>query len=691
MTTCYAQSWISRTGNRLIIYFADANTAGQGENPLGVSAITGPFTATQNGNPIVLPAPTADPASKQLAMITFYLPQATPATTAQASDVWTVSAPVDAATAGGLPSPAMVAQTATNYTGQLRAPFTLPMTSKVMPIGANVGTSTRPYSEYHYQANLFKSAQSNNVNLTTLDNDGLPLTVSGPVSYTLWSTSRANGVDTKAIPTNNAAPGSSQMGPGQYYLKVTENNHSNPMTLTVSAAGGVAVSPITITPGSVSGNTETGKQFAWTLQRTSPGQWNLSITITFHPPVGATFPYTWSLGRDLVIVGPGNSLAAVGSNGDTAPSANVVAMMKAGNGTPAFHTRNMDNIWDSDGNSCVVSSSDRRPVDSYCWNNWSSIVAQVTAIRPLAFPATIYLWDSYGGLATASPGGSPGPYYVTLPTIAAFQAALGNSLWLFEVVFSAPHGFKTLQTPNVSLPNPQNILFGNAGSSTLYTNNLNGNFQPIWVTGANTIAGYVAGGPHGNGLFAQPIASQAASGYFQVYLPDKGSWTVEGCCAFSTALGSNNYLHIPICADSTLMTDMANTSLANLTPGKTLFIQLGNELWASQPQAFECIKTQSNVLNYPAWASNGYFFQALQSLTAYNIFISVFGAAGRASEIKLVMGSQYAGPNVTTAVCQACSSLGVPASYISVAPYLQPHASASSSLNKLPGFYCRSG
>ena len=41
------------------------------------------------------------------------------------------------------------------------------------------------------------------------------------------------------------------------------------------------------------------------------------------------------------------------------------------------------------------------------------------------------------------------------------------------------------------------------------------------------------------------------------------------------------------------------------------------------------------MLNYPAWASNGYFFQALQSLTAYNIFISVFGAAGRASEIKL--------------------------------------------------------
>ena len=231
-----------------MIYFADANTAGQGENPLGVSAIVGPFTATQNGNPIVLPAPTADPNSKQLALITFYLPQATPATTAQASDVWTVSAP-----AGRIHSRGYRRQRDGRgrrqqiTTGQLEAPFNIPGTSKVMPIGANVGTSTRPYSEYHYQANLFKSAQSNNVNLTTLDNDGLPLTVSGPVSYTLWSTSRANGVDAKAIPTNNAAPGNSQMGPGQYYLKVTENNHSNPMTLTVSARGGVAVSPITIT------------------------------------------------------------------------------------------------------------------------------------------------------------------------------------------------------------------------------------------------------------------------------------------------------------------------------------------------------------------------------------------------------------------------------------------------------------
>ena len=113
------------------------------------------------------------------------------------------------------------------------------------------------------------------------------------------------------------------------------------------------------------------------------------------------------------------------------------------------------------------------PVDSYCWNNWSSIVAQVTAIRPLGLPSDDLPLGFLRWLSDCVSGRIVATYYVTLPTIAAFQAALGNSLWLFIA--------QDVANPQRLAPEPaKHTVCWQRGSSTLYTNNLNGNFQPIW-------------------------------------------------------------------------------------------------------------------------------------------------------------------------------------------------------------------
>jgi hypothetical protein len=684
MATCYTIPWISRTGNRLACYFADKNAVDATENPLAVTAINYTPFAIRNGQSIVLPAPSWASTSAgnpqtglKIALVEYWLPDATPSTTALDADTWLFNAPAGWVTAGGLPAQASVNQMVIwDGLGALERPFILP--PRTIPLGSptqwpNAGKN---WVEYHPQANMGKIWIVGGTNVTSIASDGYPLTVSGPVSVNLWNTVSSNSVDKKQMPTNNGA--GNQMGIGTWTIYGFENNLSNPMTITASASTGWTVSAVTRTVGSwtVAGSNY-NTQWIFTVQRNAPTSWNLNLYVTVTPGTAST---AWSIARNWLFLRPGSDTGAnLTSNSDISPSRNVLNLLTATNGKTPYCIRHGDDIMDYDAFSNAVDVGDMVADDAWTWAIHSRAI-QITAIRPPTFPLTVYLWDSYGGIGAPAPGGSPGPYQVSVATNAPFQWSQQSGF--YEVVCGSAHGLKTGSYPTM----PQyseyplgNIQFQNSLSSTITTGNLNNNSNVIWVTGPDTFVSLVYISSR-NTQFAMPTTSQTAGGHTTLNLPDKGSQPIAAACQFDTALGSHSWFSLPLYGSPALYTDLANRILANTTPGNLVYVTSGNEVWANTTQG----KMSSQIMSNIGGESNYYDWYATQLLSVYTSFQNVFGAAGRGSEIKLIASSQGVAfspqYNETVTLCKALSVNNVPVSYIGVAHYPSPDGSPSNTL-----------
>ena len=330
-----------------------------------------------------------------------------------------------------------------------------------------------------------------------------------------------------------------------------------------------------------------------------------------------------------------------------------------------YLVRHGDDLHYYDDVTSAVLSGDTVQADQFTFAPSPVHSSAVTTIRPLAFPATIYFQEDYGGYASPAPAGSPGPYQAVAESASVFN---GGDVGLYEIVTSAPHGLSTGQPPTLSGASLTGVTFTNGTGGVWSTGNLNGNAQVAYVTGFNTSASTVYSAAAGS--YSQCTQSFPVTATCGIYVPDKGAIPIEMAGLLATALGNNLFFSVPLFSTVALMSSQATRILNATTPGLTIVLYVGNEVWSGVAQGNAADDIMSRLLDIPD-------FYVSQCLTAYNTFLSVFSAAGRGSEIKLALGSQYANVGVTTNYIKACTKLNVPVTYVAVAPYLDFNSSAT--------------
>jgi len=139
---------------------------------------------------------------------------------------------------------------------------------------------------------------------------------------------------------------------------------------------------------------------------------------------------------------------------------------------------------------------------------------------------------------------------------------------------------------------------------------------------------------------------------------------------------------VPHAADNDCVTAIAQECLANLPVGRQIRVEYSNEVWNFGFRQWEYARGEGALLGLRAQE-----YYADRSRQVHDIFVSVFSAAGRDSDVIRVFAGQHMNVDRTNSILNRCLNQGHPVDEFAVAPYwnsvrdVETHASTLNNMN----------
>lgn len=636
-----------------------------------------------NGSPATATGPIWANNAQNVAMAAYFL-----SATVQPTDTITYSAPYNWFTCGT--SPAILASNApvVQSGGHLETAVgvwsaTMPVApfvpaSKTMGIGMNMNwpLSGAPYGPYWMQQNLLHKLPNGWTNAATSTADGFPLSITsaGFCQANFLEDSGGNNVDSQAY----------SQPQGIYSFLANETAHATPMTVTLySQYSGINVPTITPVAGSpfagtVIGGIEYGKLWQWTVTRgvTEPSRdMGLSLRWSTHSggagPVTLSQPYTTDSNGVVAQMSLTSPLmdgsAQIPSPNQLQPDSTTVARLTSGNGQTPFIIRAADSTQGFDGDSSVVDYADSQFPSNFSYSPITNQIT-ITAIQfydVTAFPL-VYFWDDWGGKATASAPGSPGPFQATASSFQWSNFSGGSSQWgTFQCVYASTKPLKTGQ--KISFPGTApSIPFSNGTSSGSHGLALLANVG--YITGPNTfVSTQFLGSAFSPGGQCNAVGVTVTNFVAACGVPDGGTVPKGTHGALCQVLGSNVWFNLPAISNAGYWSSATDELLTYVTDDSlTIAVQLGNEIWSNDSQSQPLFAAFSSLLGIGSNWESAYVYQAGRAKATVQAAVT---AAGRSNPVKLIIGGQDTTTGVTQALSAACNAAGVAPDYVGIAPY----------------------
>jgi hypothetical protein len=673
------------------------------KNGVAVSNVQGPFwTSSSQTAPFVvyqLPAP------------------------ALATDVFTYTAPYGwyATASGGAPIAAGAA--IGNYTGQLEPGvgsmvphgsavavpgFALPA-DPTLQVGFNMGSGANGYYGSYYSVCKNWLHRSYWINVATHDSAGHPQTLSATATNNFSAINAGNLVDSRTTPTPT----------GIWTFVADETSPLSPMTVSLSTYPGscTIVSSTTPAPVPVVNGVAVGKTWTWDVEYTdpaNPSEFDISLTLSVSG-TGAGGSGAWTLQNERMIpplcntsppkrttptnpaqsVVLGDPYQAVGGSlvsGTYALDQNTVNWLSTANGRGPATLRWVDCTLGGDGISGVALPAQLRGVDDWAWSGNLAVVS-VTEVRAYSLATSPYVWfpEQYPGCSAV--GGGPTPYAISPSSISYLNfSGAGTGWFVGEIVCASAHNYTTGQVITL---NPE---FGATWPNFTITNgegtlSFNPNSQPpvVWVTSATTFAFTLDGGctsTAGQSAGINNVAStQTLNGggtvYCGVTAPDPGALPIElQCATVNQWPGCALWLNVPMAASDACSTTMAQRVLAAIDPGHPVIIEVGNEVWSDDQNTI--IAYSLALLGVFGGGETSWEQAYVQMVARHDaIFLSVFNAAGRGSQIVRMFGSSLVN-NLTGTLVSAVNtyntanpSTPIQMDAVAIAPYIDAPSDTS--------------
>ena len=172
--------------------------------------------------------------------------------------------------------------------------------------------------------------------------------------------------------------------------------------------------------------------------------------------------------------------------------------------------------------------------------------------------------------------------------------------------------------------------------------------QCLFVTGASTFIWFGNGGastvgslPTNNVAVTYNVPASSPL-YATVSTPDGATLPYEVCAqSASNVPGCAAHINVPLPATDACVTQIANSVLSYLAPGHRCYVEINNEPWnTGSPQDQSFNYAIANVSGGAVAANSTTAGMVLRASQVHKIFAGVFGAAGRASDIRRVFSSQ---------------------------------------------------
>lgn len=277
-----------------------------------------------------------------------------------------------------------------------------------------------------------------------------------------------------------------------------------------------------------------------------------------------------------------------------------------------------------------------------------------------------------GSEGTTPAAHAAGPIEVRYRYAVASLAAFGPyNQQITELVTQSPHHLRTGQMPTFAGPGWPAFVYSDSRpfSGTWFTN-----YQfPVFVTGSNTFL-TVADGPYdGSGSLPNTTLGSSytlnpTNCYYQIYLPEYGGVPFEFAAAVTGQYPDTPlWVNIPQAATDSLVDEIARRVLAHFPAGRTVYLELADEPWNFGFPVARWAYTM-DYLTYGAVGTQTRWF-ARRTAAIRARFDVIFGAAGRAGELKSVLNFQTTSAANVATVLGTLLGEGATVDAVAVAPY----------------------
>jgi hypothetical protein len=472
-----------------------------------------------------------------------------------------------------------------------------------------------------------------------------------------------------AIQTATVTAGGGGYSDGIWDLGYGDSDPSNAtiLALTNGAAANIWISlqglpsPLGDRWTSTGGGASITKAWYNCLAGASPANWSPGVELTYDG--GAVVGGVHTNGAtNIRIAPPGATLAQCAGFG---PDPHSLEWLSFGDGKYCGVIRWMQSQLGGGATSSIIDYSRMPQPGNWAFNgpieylapaatlaDQGKLTVAVSSIRlydPTVSPH-VYI-DTLQPGVTAAPGGSPAAYMWTPAdwswSLINGDITLGDPI---ECLTATPHGLKTGQ-----------LLWTDGSAPPTLLNR----FTWAWVTGPNTFLMVGMGGA--------TASSSAAFGVFTID-PSPGTVPVEACCEFTNALpGCAAWFSIGTSATDAHVDAFCDAILATLDTGHKCYIELGNELWN--------FGYPSSVWGLLVGKLSGLGLDMHQAHTARAALVHArctakFTAAGRASDLVRVFGTQYGGAYISQEIIDYANAHSIPIDALAIAPYLDASSGA---------------